>query len=275
MKSEVLNKEKTMTGTVVSKDNTSIAYEKLGDGPSLVLVNGALSFRKSNGVSELVNRLSLDFSVITYDRRGRGESGDTKPYRVEKEIDDLDALIREAGGNAFLFGVSSGAALALYAAEKLGPKKIPKLAIYEPPFGFAGVMGQKEYNEEKKQINDFVNAGKPGNAITLFFESLKTPAEQIDAIKNSPGWKEMEAVGHTLVYDFEILGDGNIPLDMAEKVRVPTLILDGEKSFDFMHSTADTLAETIPGAKRQTLSNQTHEISPETIAPVLDSFFNR
>ncbi|HEY0678452.1 MAG TPA: alpha/beta hydrolase [Chitinophagaceae bacterium] len=259
--------------TVISRDTTPIAYEKSGKGPNLILVNGALSYRKSKGVKELVNKLATDFTVTSYDRRGRGESGDTKPYRVEKEIQDIEALIDELGGSAYLFGVSSGAALALLAAKNPGQDKISKLALYEPPFGFASVMGQKEYDDEKKKINEFVNAGKPGDAITVFFQSLGTPPEQIEAMKKSPDWKEMESVGHTLVYDFEILGDGNIPVDLAKNVYVPTLIMDGEKSFDFMHTTADTLVKTIPNAKRKTLKNQTHELSPDVIAPVLKEFF--
>src|SRR5688572_7412893 len=259
--------------TVVSKDATRIAYEKSGKGPNLIVVNGALSYRKSKGVKELVDKLAQDFTVTSYDRRGRGKSGDTKPYHVEKEIEDIEALIDEAGGTAYLFGVSSGAALALNAANKLGQGKILKLALYEPPFGFAKVMGQKEYDDEKNKINELVGANKPGDAIAVFFQSLKTPADQIEAMKKSPEWNDMESVGHTLVYDFEILGDGNIPLSLAKNVNVPTLILDGEKSFDFMHSTADMLAKNIPNAKRKTLKGQTHELSPDVIAPVLKEFF--
>ena len=260
--------------TVVSKDATRIAYEKTGKGPNLIIVNGALSYRKSKGVNELVNKLAENFTVTSFDRRGRGESGDTKPYRVEKEMEDIEALIDEAGGSAYMFGVSSGAVLALYAAEKLEQGKILKLALYEPPFGFAKVLGQKEYDDEKKKINELVDASKPGDAMVVFFQSLKTPPEQIEAMKNSPEWKDMESVGHTLVYDFEILGDGNIPLDLAKNVQVPTLILDGEKSFDFMHTTADTLAENISNAKRKTLKGQTHELSPDVIAPVLKEFLD-
>ena len=260
--------------TVFSKDSTAIAYEKSGKGPNLIIVNGALSYRRSKGVPELVNNLARDFTVISYDRRGRGESGDTKPYRPEKEIEDIEALIDEVGGSSYLFGVSSGAALALMAANKLGPEKVLKLALYEPPLGFAKVMGQKEYDDEKKKINELVHGNKPGDAIVVFFESLKTPPEQIEAMKKSPDWKDMESIGHTLVYDFEILGDGNIPLDLAKEVHTPTLIIDGEKSFNFLHATADTLAKTIPEANRKTLKGQTHEASPDVLAGVLVGWLN-
>lgn len=259
--------------TVVSKDLTTIAFEKTGTGPGLILVDGALSFRKSKGVKELVDKLAEDFTVISYDRRGRGESGDTKPYRVEKEMEDIEALIEISGGSACLFGVSSGAALALMTSKKLGPGKIMKLALYEPPFGYAKVMGQKEYDEHKKKISSLVAANKPGEAVEAFFQSLQIPPEQIEAMKNAPGWKNMESAGHTLVYDYEILGDGNIPIELVKSLNVPTLIMDGEKSFDFMHTTADTLAKNIPNTKRKTLKGQTHELSPDVIAPVLKAFF--
>ena len=154
-----------------------------------------------------------------------------------------------------------------------GCKKVLKLALYEPPLGFAKVMGQKEYDDEKKKINELVAANKHGDAITLFFKSLNTPPEQIEAMKKSPHWNDMLSVEHTLVYDFEILGDGNIPLELAKNVHTPTLIMAGEKSFEFMHTTADTLAKTIPNAKRKTLKCQTHELSPDVVAPELKEFF--
>jgi pimeloyl-ACP methyl ester carboxylesterase len=264
----------TKQSTTVSKDTTPIAYERSGKGPNLILVDGALSFRKSKGVKELVDKLAEDFTVISYDRRGRGESGDNKSYRVEKEIEDIEALIDEAGGSANLFGVSSGAVLALMAAEKLGREKILKLAIYEPPFGAGEMMGQKEYDDHKKELKKLVDADKPGDAVVLFFQSLQVPPEQIEAMKKSPDWTNMESVGHTLVYDYEILGDGNIPVDIVKNVQVPTLVVDGEKSFEFMHTNADKLAKTIPNAKRKTLKCQTHEISPGVIAPVLKEFIN-
>ena len=259
--------------TITSKDSSTIAYEKAGHGPSLILVNGALSFRKSRGVKELVDKLAQDFTVTSYDRRGRGESGDASSYEVENEIQDIEAIIKEAGEPAFLFGVSSGAALALLTAEKLGAKNVKKIALYEPPFGFADVLGRKEYDEEKKKINELVEANKPGDAIAVFFESLGTKPEQIEGMKQSPDWKDMKSVGHTLVYDFEILGNGSIPVDHAKNVKVPTLVMDGEKSLEFMHTATKTLAKNIPDAQHKTLKGQTHELSPEIVAPVLKAFF--
>lgn len=257
--------------TATSKDGTTIAYEKTGKGPCIILVNGALSHRNLYGEKELAALLAKNFTVIYYDRRGRGESTDTKPYSAAREIEDLEALVQEAGGKVYLYGSSSGATLSLLAAEKLGPEKVIKLALYEPPYG--AHKDKQEFTQLKKKISELVAAGKPGDAVTVFMESQGAPADTMEGIKKSPDWKELERVGHTLVYDFEILGDGAIPLDVAKNIVMPTLVMNGEKSFDFMHTTADTLSKIIPDAVRKTLKDQTHEASPEALAPVLNDFF--
>jgi pimeloyl-ACP methyl ester carboxylesterase len=256
-----------------SKDGTIIVYEKTGSGPSLILVNGALAHRKFNGEEDLASLLSEKFTVIYYDRRGRGESSDATPYAVDREIEDIEALVKEAGGKAYLYGSSSGASLALLAAEKLGPEKIAKLVMYEPPYGSDGNEDKHKYATEKKKINELVKTGKPGDAVTVFMESRGMPVEAIQDMKKSPAWKEMERVGPTLVYDFEVLGDGAVPVDIAKNVTIPTQVLVGEKSFDFMHATADSLRKVIPDSNRKTLKDQTHEASPEVLAPVLEAFF--
>jgi pimeloyl-ACP methyl ester carboxylesterase len=270
---DAITRNVTNMPTVISKDGTAIAYEKTGKGPGIILVNGALAHREFYGEKELADRLSKNFTVIYYDRRGRGESTDTKPYSVEKEIEDIEALIDEAGGKVYLYGTSSGASLALLAAEKLGPGKVIKLALYEPPYNAYSDKGKQEFAEQKNKINKLVAAGKPGDAVAVFMESLGTPPDEMEGMKKSPDWKDMERVGHTLVYDFEVLGDGAVPLGVAKKIVVPTQVMDGEKSFDFMHATADTLEKTIPGSVHKTLKDQTHEASPEAIAPVLKEFF--
>lgn len=258
-----------------SKDGTVIAYEKTGHGPSIILVNGALGHRKFFGEKDLAARLAKNFTVFFYDRRGRGESTDTKPYSVDREIEDIDALVRLAGGTAYLYGVSSGAALALRAAEKLGAEKVRKLALYEPPYGFYSAKHKQEFADQKKKVNELLATGKPGDAVAFFMESLGTPPDAMEGMKKSVEWKAMERVGHTLVYDFEVLGDGVVPVELAKSIEVPTQVMDGEKSFDSLHVTADTLAKNIPSARRTTLKNQTHEASPEVIAPVLEEFFTR
>jgi len=257
----------------ISNDGTAIAYEKTGKGPSVILVNGALAYRKHYGEKDLATRLAKNFTVFFYDRRGRGESTDKKPYDVKKEIEDIKALIDEAGGRACLYGVSSGASLALLAAKRLGPEKVIKLALYEPPYGFDGVDYKQGFAEEKKKINELVAADKPGDAVAVFMESTGTPVDQMEGIKKSSEWKDLERVGHTLVYDFEVLGDGTVPLDIAKNISIPSLVMDGEKSPDFIHGSADTLGKIIPGAVRKTLKDQTHIVSPEALAPVLMEFF--
>jgi pimeloyl-ACP methyl ester carboxylesterase len=262
--------EAAKTLTAISKDGTVIAYEKTGEGPCIILVNGALAHREPPGVRELAALLSKNFTVIIYDRRGRGASTDTKPYAVEREIEDIEALIDAAGGSVYLYGASSGAALSLLAAEKLGPGKVKKLALYEPPYGSAT---KQEYAEEKNKVNELVKDGKPGDAVTYFMERRGTTPDQMESMKKSPEWNGMVRVEHTLVYDFEVLGDGTVPVAVAKNITIPTLVMNGEKSFDFMSATADTVGKIIPGAVRKTITGQTHQASPEAVAPVLLDFF--
>jgi pimeloyl-ACP methyl ester carboxylesterase len=262
--------EVTKTTTTISKDGTAIAYEKTGMGASLILVNGALAHRKLYGERDLAVMLAKNFTVIFFDRRGRGESTDTKPYAVAREIEDIEALIDEAGGSAYLYGSSGGAALALLAAERLGPEKITKLALCEPPYGSDT---KQEFAKEKNKVNEFVSDGKPGDAVAFFMERRGTPPDKMEGMKKSPEWNGLVRIGHTLVYDFEVLGDGTIPIDVAKNITIPTLVMYGEKSFDFMRATADTIGKIIPGAVRKSIKDQKHDVSPEAAAVVLLDFF--
>lgn len=259
--------------TVTSKDGTLIAYDKTGTGPALILVNGALSYRSFHGAGKLTSLLSKDFTFIDYDRRGRGESTDTQPYSVQREIEDIEALIDSVGGSAYVCGISSGAVLSLLATAALGSSKIQKLALYEAPFGSDSEKDRADFASEKMKVVELIEAGKPGEAVNAFLSSMGLPKEALDRMKQSQEWKYMEGVGHTLAYEFAILDDGVIPLDVAKSVSVPTLVLSGAKSFDFMHTAADTLAKVIPQAQRKTLEGQTHDVAPEALAPVLKEFF--
>lgn len=265
-----LNSEVTKTTTIISKDGTTIAYEKTGMGPSIILVNGALAHRKLSGESNLAIMLAKKFTVFFYDRRGRGESTDTKPYAVQREIEDIEALVNEAGGNVYLYGSSGGAALALLAAEKLGPDKVKKLALCEPPYGSDT---KQEFAKEKNKVNELVTDGKPGDAVTFFMARRGMPPDKMEGMKQSPKWNGLARVGHTLVYDFEVLGDGTVPINVAKNIAIPTLVIYGEKSFDFMAATADTLSKIIPGATRKALKEETHDVKPESVAEVLLEFF--
>lgn len=252
---------------VQSKDGTRITYDKVGKGPALVIVGGALSDRKGGG--PLARELSANYSVYTYDRRGRGDSGDTKPYASEREIEDLSAIIEQAGNNAYVYGVSSGAALALHGAVRLGPDKITKLAVYEPPYG----QEQAEFDAQKARVNELVNDGEPGEAAAYFLTAIGMPADDVEAMRQSPEWERVAKIDFTLEYDYVVLGNGQIPSNVTQ-IEVPTLVVDGTESLAFMHPTADRLAELIPEAERRTLEEQTHQAAPEVVVPVLKAFFD-
>ena len=266
MSAKIESEKAPNVGFVTAKDGTRIAFEKVGKGPALVVVGGALSQR--NGGKALAGKLMDRFTVYTYDRRGRGESSDTKPYAVDREIEDLDALIAQAGNKAYLYGVSSGGALVLQTAAKLGPEKVPRLALYEPPYG----QDARAFNQQKDRVNQLVETGKPGDAAAFFLSAIGMPPQVLEDMKRSPEWEGMKKIDHTLVYDYEVLGDGNVP-DSIERIRVPTLVMVGEKAMPFMHPSADRIAELVPNAQRTTLKGQSHQASPDVVAPLLSEFF--
>jgi pimeloyl-ACP methyl ester carboxylesterase len=257
---------------VVSKDGTKIAYEKIGQGPAVVLVDGALAYRGNFGLVPLAAVLSQNFTAYAYDRRGRGESTDTKPYAVEREIEDIGALIEEAGGSVYLFGISSGAVLALKAAAELGAARAAKLALYEAPLATDDEAKQASA-QYTRQLTKLLAADKRGDAVALFMATVGLPAEMIESMRHSPEWPIMEALAPTLAYDNAIMGDGSLPVDAAKAATMPTLVMDGSASPAFMHEAADALAKAMPHAERKTLEGQTHEVSPKVLAPVLVTFF--
>ncbi len=260
---------------VYSKDGTTIAFDRSGKGPAIILVGGALQYRAIDPrTAQLAALLATHFSVYHYDRRGRGDSSDTTPYTVEREVEDLNALIKEAGGSAFVFGMSSGGVLALEAARSLA---IAKMALYEPPFIVDNSRNPlpKDY---VKKLTELVAAGRRGDAVELFMtELVGVPAEFIGGMRNEPFWTTFEAVAPTLVYDVTITKDcmSGRPLQAGQwaSVRVPTLVIDGGASPAFMHTGAQALADVLPNALRRTLEGQEHDVSPEVLAPVLDEFF--
>ncbi len=255
--------------TVISKDSTPIVFDQSGQGPALILVTGAMTTRSD--WTQLATRLASDFSVFNYDRRGRGESGDTLPYAVEREIEDIDVLITEAGGSAFVYGHSSGAALALEAAVQLG-EKVKKLAMYEPPYD-DDPEAQRAWKAYIQQLTELLAAGRRGDAVALFMSYVGTPAEQIEAMRHS--WPMFDALGPTLAYDhIAIMGlDRSVPIKLAAEVRVPTLVMNGSESFPFMYGTARKLSKAIPHAQLRTLEGQDHGPAVEVLVPVLEEFF--
>jgi pimeloyl-ACP methyl ester carboxylesterase len=254
----------------ISKDGTEIAYEQAGSGPALIMVDGAMSSRSFGPMKALSDRLANDLTVYTYDRRGRGESGDTPPYAAECEIEDIEALIDEAGGTASLFGISSGAVLALKAAARLGDK-VGKLAMYEAPFSSGDRAGQASARFSSK-LTELLDEGKRSDAVALFLAGINMPVEMIQGMRQGPLWPVMEALAPTLVYDDAIMGDGSLPVDDVKVITVPTLVLVGGASPAFIHEAGEALANALPGAQRATLEGQTHQVSPEALVPALLTF---
>ncbi|HEX9013637.1 MAG TPA: alpha/beta hydrolase, partial [Anaerolineaceae bacterium] len=244
--------------TVKSKDGTSIAYNRTGSGPAVILIDGALCYRGFGPMPELSKLLAPHFTVYTYDRRGRGESGDTRPYSVQREVEDLEALIDAAGGSAFLCGLSSGGALALETAARLGDK-VKKLAIYEAPYN-SDENERQAWRDYARRLGELEEAGSLGDAVVLFMSFVGTPAEMVAGMRSSPVWPMFEAVAPTLVYDRDVLGnDRVVPIDRAAQVKASTLVMNGGAGFPFMRDTAVALAKAIPHARHRVLEGQRHD----------------
>ena len=256
--------------TVSSADGTVIAYERTGSGPALVLVDGALCHRAAGPMRPLAALLRERFTVHTYDRRGRGESSDTMPYAVAREVEDLQALIGEAGGEAYVYGISSGAALALAAAAAGLP--ITKLALYEPPF-MAEVEDGARIKEYTERLGELLDAGRAGDAVELFMTNVGVPAPAVAGIRAQPGWAALEAIAPTLAYDDQVLGDGGVPRDLAGAITIPALVLAGAASPQSLQQAAKATADALPAAGHRTLDGQTHDVAPDALAPVLAAFF--
>lgn len=276
--------------TTTSKDGTTIAFDQLGTGPVVIVVEGALGTRSHAAPNSLPDILSKHFTVIDYDRRGRGDSGDTPPYAVEREIEDIAALIEAAGGSAYLVGYSSGAVLALEAARLL-PGKVKKMALYEPPFIIDDSRPPlpEDYVE---QLNAAIAAGRPGDAVEIFMtQALLIPAEFVtmmrtapmsqtfsdDAGARPPEWADMEQVAHTLAYDGMIVRDylqGNpLPPKRWASITAPTLVIVGGNSEPFFFTGAEALVSDMPNAQTYTMEGQDHAVAPAVLAPVIEDFF--
>lgn len=266
--------------TVSSKDGTTIAFDQIGNGPVVILVDGALQYRAfDQGMAQLADLLSPHFTVIHYDRRGRGDSTDKlsngfePASALEREIEDIETLIAEAGGSAALYGISSGGALALEAALKLG-SKIEKLAIYEVPYN-DDERARQAWRKYVEELRELLAAGRKGDAVKLFVMLVGASAADVEGMHQHPMWPLWEAAAPSLAYDHiaDLGEDASIPAERAARITVPTLLMDGSESFPFMHVTAAALAKAIPNAQQRTLQGQTHEVASEALAPVLIEFF--
>ena len=265
-----------MTRFTTSADGTEIAYSITGAGPALILVDGAMCHRMFGPSTELASVLDKNFTVYTYDRRGRGETGDgATPWTPEREIEDLDALIKEAGGSAFVFGVSSGAVLALDAATRL--TSITRLAVYELPMVVDDTYTPRPA-DVVEQMNDMLARGDRSGMISKFMKMVGVPGIGLAIMKLTPVWKKLKLVAHTLPWDLRILGDDGrgqpLPADRW-KIKVPTLVANGGKSPEYLRNTMKNVAEVLGDVEYQELPGQTHMLKSSAAAPVLVEFFSR
>ncbi len=258
---------------VTSRDGTRIVYEKHGRGPALIIVLGALCDRNFASTPQLVEVLAHNFTVYNYDRRGKGDSGDTQPYAVEREIEDIEAIIDAADGMAYLYGHSSGGALALHAAAKPGTR-IKQLAVYEVPYN-DDPQAKSAWKSYISRLTTLLAEGNRGDAVALFMQYAGMTAGQIAGMRKAPFWPAMEAAAHTLAYDHTaVLGrEAAVPIELVARVKVPVLVMSGSASFPFMKTTAEILSTIMPHASLQILDGQTHDVSPEALAPLLVEFF--
>ncbi|WP_377272778.1 alpha/beta fold hydrolase [Peterkaempfera sp. SMS 1(5)a] len=252
----------------VSKDGTAIAYRRDGDGPPVVLVSGATC---THGTElPLAAELSDRHAVHVYDRRGRGESGDTAPYAVAREIEDLAAVIDAAGGEAAVYGISSGGALALEGAASGLP--ISCVAVYEVPYRTdpAAAAGAAEYTAE---LGRLLAADDRAEAVELFLRQVGMPPEAVAGMRGAPFWKGLEALAPTLAYDDAVLGGGMVPTARLARIARPVLVLSGGAGPQWFRDTGRAVAEAIPWGRYATLEGQQHQVAPAALAPVLSEFF--
>ena len=251
---------------VLSEDGTRIAFSRTGDGPVLILVEPAGHYRDLTAFDGLVSLLAASFTVYTYDRRGRGQSGDTLPFKPGREVEDLAALVREAGGSAFAYGHSSGALLALYAAANRVP--FAGLVLLEPPLNTEN-PGQPD--PLTGQLATLIEAGKKAEAVEHFHAAIGVPEEMIDGMRGTDRWDKMVGIAQTVVYDC-LLSEAITPAVLG-KVAVPVLVLDSEGSTDNLTSWAATAAQLIPDARHKSLPGEWHMVAPDLIAAEIKHFF--
>ena len=261
---------------VTSKDGTSIAYERAGSGPAVILVGGGVVDRSEN--APLAPELARNFTAYNYDRRGRGDSGDTLPYALERELEDIETLVREAGGSAHLYGISSGGALALEAAA--AGITIDKVAVYEVPYNMAEDWPRR-WRKYVEELGALLATGRRGDAFALFMRTADSSEETIASARSSPMWPDLEAIAHTLAYDAACLGDGQPPAARFARIGQATLVATGTGGrlpeapswVRALDPAADAIAASIPHAERLTIEGQGHVVDPKALAAVLEAFF--
>jgi pimeloyl-ACP methyl ester carboxylesterase len=260
--------------TVTSQDGTTMGYDRQGEGPVIVLIDGALGYRQFGSMTRVAELLAPWFTVVTYDRRGRGESGATQPYALEREIDDIHALIMAAGGSAFLHGTSSGACLAFEAAIALGTE-VGRLAMYEAPYD-SEAGAERAWKQYAEQLAALLSDGRNGDAVALFMAFVGTPPEMIAGMRACEAWPKLKAVAPTLAYDRAAMGpDRKVPTDRARHLKVPALVMNATMTLPFIIDAARVLADAIPNSRHVQLEDQRHDVDPEALVPVLAEFFGQ
>jgi pimeloyl-ACP methyl ester carboxylesterase len=252
---------------VSSADGTTIAYDRVGTGDPLLLVAGALCDR--NALRPLADELAGQYDVVTYDRRGRGDSGDTAPYDVQREVEDIAALLTTFGGTAAVYAHSSGAGLAVIAAEQL---PFRKLVLHEPPYSADDV----DPSDDWEQVLALIRDGRNREAVELFMLMTGVPMPDAVQVAALPGVPELAP---TLAYDFAVMGHrldrGATPVGLLRAVTAPTLVLAGTASAPFMVGAAHRIVDVLPNATYVELPDQSHVVPPELVAPVVADFLRR
>ena len=257
--------------TIISADGTVIDYDRYGDGPAIVFIGGAATYRAiDDSTTQAARRLAAEgFTALDYDRRRRGRSGDTPPWSLDREVEDIAALIKVAGGAAALCSNSSGADIALAAASaEVG---VTALVLYEPPF-FAG----RSLAPQLAALHSLLADGKNLEAMRYNLTSvIGLPLCVVDEMARAPWWAAMVAVAPTLVYDHAATHEINVDPDWRGRwagVTVPTIVCSGDHTFPGLPEAADAVAAALPNASRRTLSGQGHRPAPEALVPVLGEF---
>ena len=252
--------------TAESADGTAIAYETHGEGEPLVYITGAICHRGFTPVRKGAKVIARDFRVFSYDRRGRGDSTDTAPWSLEREIDDVAAVIDAAGGSAVIYGHSSGAVLAFHAAARL-PDKVRAVVLYDAPW-VADDADADEYASLREEVEALLDRGKNGTAIRRFLVGIGMPKAFAYLLPVMPGWRRIAALAPTLRYDLALTA-GTPPLDNASRIGEPVHVMFGERSPKQLHRVATALAETIPGATHEVVAGQDHMVSEKLLLPAL------
>lgn len=255
--------------TVKSKDGTVLAYDVYGSGPPLIYITGASCFRSFMPVLQDAKAFAKEFTVYNYDRRGRGDSGNSLPWSVEREVEDIEALIDAAGGQACLYGHSSGAVLALEAALRLAGK-VRKVVLYDAPY-VHDQTEKAEFGRLGQRVSRLLQDGKNAGAMKAFLKGIGMPKAFVFFLPLFPGWRTMVAIAPTLEYDIALTSDLP-PVQRANRNTVPTHILVGEKSPASLHSVADQLAQAIPNAKLTRMAGQDHMVGAKVLLPKLVDF---